>query len=154
VGLRRSYLFLIVFIVVLLFLAISAVLARVLSIDGAERSAITSLIQAEARGDAAAMRSQVLGCAQSTGCSVRINHDAAALRHPGSVTILEIMPSAGFSLTGSSGTARVAWQAGGSLPIVQCVRVHRAGNALSGLHVELLELSSRILSDSVCPSRL
>jgi hypothetical protein len=49
--------------------------------------------------------------------------------------------------------ARVAWQAGGSLPIVQCLRVRRAGNAVSGLRVELLELSRRIASDADCPAR-
>jgi hypothetical protein len=47
----------------------------------------------------------------------------------------------------------VAWNAGGSLPIVQCVTVRRAGNALSGLHVQLLELSPRIQSDAGCPAR-
>jgi hypothetical protein len=39
------------------------------------------------------------------------------------------------------------------LPVVQCVRVKRAGNALSGLHIELLEISARIKSDQDCPAR-
>jgi hypothetical protein len=150
---RRSFLFLLIFLAVLLFLAISAVLARVFSIDGAERAAVTSLIQAQARGDAGGMLGQMHGCAPAPACRTRVEQDASALRHAGAVSILEIQTSAGFSLTGTVGTARVAWQAGGSLPVVQCVRVHRAGNALSGLHVELLELSARIQSDSVCPSR-
>lgn len=150
---RRSYLFLLIFLAVLLFLAISAVLARVFSIDGAERAAVTALIQAEARGDAAGMLRQMRGCAGSGPCRTRVQRDAASLRHAGSLSVLEIQTSAGFSLTGTVGTARVAWQAGRSLPVVQCVRVRRAGNALSGLRVELLELSARIESDSVCPSR-
>jgi hypothetical protein len=150
---RRPQLLLLIAVVVVLFLAISTVLTRVLSVDGAERSAVTGLIQAEARGAGAGMLAQIHGCAQAAACRARVAHDAAALRHAGSVTILEIQTSAGFSLTGTLGTARVAWQAGGSLPIVQCVRVRRAGNALSGLRVELLELSARIESDSVCPSR-
>ena len=54
------------------------------------------------------------------------------------MTILEIQSSAGFSLGSTLGTARVAWRAGTSLPVVQCVRVKRAGNAISGLRVELL----------------
>jgi hypothetical protein len=69
------------------------------------------------------------------------------------VSIIQIQPSAGFSLTGTLGVARVAWNAGRSLPIVQCVRVRRAGNALSGLRVELLEVSRRIASDAACPAR-
>ena len=83
----------------------------------------------------------------------RVAQDAAALRRSGSVSILTLDPSAGFSLSSTLGTARVAWRAGGSLPIVQCVRVRRAGNALSGLHVELLEISARIKSDAGCPAR-
>jgi hypothetical protein len=47
----------------------------------------------------------------------------------------------------------VAWRAGSSLPVVQCVRVRRAGNALTGFQVELLKLSRRIASDSNCPSQ-
>jgi hypothetical protein len=47
----------------------------------------------------------------------------------------------------------VAWDAGGSLPIVQCIRVRRTGNAISGLTVELLDVSRRIKSDTACPAR-
>lgn len=150
---RRPVLLLLIIVGVLLFLAISAVLARVLSIDGAERSAITSLIAAEAHGDAATMSSQIDRCTASAACRARVATDATALRRPGTLSIIQIQSSAGFSLGGTLGTARVAWQAGGSLPIVQCVRVRRAGNALSGLRVELLELSRRIRSDSACPAR-
>jgi hypothetical protein len=150
---RRPVLLLLIVVGVLLFLAISAVLARVLSIDGAERSAITSLVAAEAHGDAAQMSTQLYRCGDSSGCRRRVAADAAALRRPGTLSIIQIQSSAGFSLGGTVGTARVAWQAGGSLPIVQCVRVRRAGNALSGLRVELLEFSRRIPSDSACPAR-
>jgi hypothetical protein len=69
------------------------------------------------------------------------------------VKILELGASAGFSLGSTVGTARVAWRAGNALPVVQCVRVRRAGNALSGFHVELLEISRRIKTDADCPAR-
>jgi hypothetical protein len=138
---------------VLVFLAVSAVLARVLSIDGAERAAITALVQAEARGDAMAMAARIEGCGRSRFCQQRVAADVAALTRHGQVSILQLNPSAGFSLSSTLGTARVAWRAGASLPIVQCVRVRRAGNALSGLHVELLEISARIKSDSDCLAR-
>ena len=150
---RRPYVLLLIVVVILLFLAISALLTRVLSVDGAERTALTGLVQAEARGDASGMLAQMHGCAQSATCRSRVAQDAGALKHAGSMSILQIQTSAGFSLGSTVGTARVAWEAGGSLPIVQCVRVRRAGNALSGLRVELLALSPRIQSDSVCPSR-
>jgi hypothetical protein len=137
----------------LVFLAVSALLARVLSVDGAERSAITALVQAEARGDTTGMEARITGCHASSSCQSRVAADAAALRRSGEVAILEVNQSAGFSLTSTLGTARVAWRAGSSLPVVQCVRVKRAGDALSGLHVELLKISARIKSDRDCPAR-
>jgi hypothetical protein len=138
---------------VLLFFAISAVLARVFSIDGTERTAITLLIRDEAAGNSAAMIGRIKRCRSTPACRARVAYDASRLRRKGSVSILQIQPSAGFSLTGTVGTARVAWNAGSSLPIVQCVRVRRGGNALTGFHVELLELSRRIPSGSNCPRR-
>jgi hypothetical protein len=150
---RRLGLLLVIGLGLLAFLAVSALLARVLSIDSAERSAITALIQAEARGDAAAMIRQIQGCSRSAACQRRAAADALELRRPGAVKILELNPSAGFSLRSTLGTARVAWRAGGGLPIVQCVRVRRGGNALSGLRVKLLEISLRIRSDSACRAR-
>ena len=40
-------------------------------------------------------------------------------------------------MTRRSGTGRVAWRAGGSLPVVQCVKARREG-PLTGGGVELL----------------
>jgi hypothetical protein len=150
---RRLRLLLLIAIAVVVFLAISAVLARVLSVDGAERGAVTALVRDEARGDAAAMVADMYDCRSSAACRQRAALDAAALTRPGALQILEIDPSAGFSLGSTLGTARVAWRAGSSLPIVQCVRVRRAGNALTGLRVELLKISVRIRSGSNCPAR-
>ena len=137
---------------VVVFVGVSALLARAFSVDGVERSAITSVVQAEARGDQAYVLHHLRGCRQSPACRDRVAQNIAALTHPGSVTIIQILPSAGFSLTGTVGTARVAWEVGGSLPIVQCLRVRRAGNVLRGLSVELLAITPRIDSDSDCPT--
>lgn len=135
-----------------LFLVISALLARVLSVDGAEQAAITSLVQAEGRGDAAAVIAQIRGCRQSAACTQRATQLARELTRQGKVVVLELNQSAGFSLTSTLGTARVAWRAGSTLPVVQCVRVRRSGNVLSGLTVELLEVSRRIKTDADCPA--
>jgi hypothetical protein len=148
---RRTYISLIA-VAVIAFLAISALLARVFSADGAERSAITGLLRAEAQGDAAAVVSRIQGCQESAGCEARVRQNVSALAQPGGVSILQLQPSTGFSLSGTVGTARVAWKVGSSLPIVQCVRVRRAGDALSGLRIELLEISLRIKSDADCPA--
>lgn len=150
---RRARLLLLIALGLVVFLAISAVLARVFSVDDAERAAITTLVKAEARGDPSAMRAQIQGCSASAGCRARVAQDAAALRRSGAVLILQLNSSAGFSLGSTVGTARVAWRAGTALPIVQCVRVRRAGNALTGLRVELLVLSLRIKTGADCPAR-
>jgi hypothetical protein len=137
---------------IVLFLVISAVLARVFSANSAEQSAITSLVQSEAGGDANAIVDQVQGCRTDPSCRQRAAVNAAALRHPGAVSIIQLQPSTSFSLGGTEGTARVAWEVGSSLPIVQCVKVRRAGNPVSGLRVQLLEVSKRIASDTACPA--
>jgi hypothetical protein len=148
---RRAWLFALIGAGVIVFLVISALLARVFSVDDAERSAITSLVQTEAKGDAAGMIRQLYECSGSAACRARARTDAQQLRRAGGVLILQLDTSAGFSLTSTLGTARVAWRAGSALPVTQCVKVRRAGNALSGLHVELLEISLRQPTDSSCP---
>lgn len=147
----RRRLLLLIALGVIVFLFISGLLARVLSLPGAERNAITALVQSEARGDAARMIRDIHLCGQSPACQQRADRDASELTRAGPVKILELNPSAGFSLGSTVGTARVAWQAGTALPVVQCVRVRRAGNALSGLRIELLEISRRIKTDGDCP---
>jgi hypothetical protein len=149
---RRTYIA-IAALAAVVFLAVSAMLARVWSADGAESTAVTGLIQAEARGDANAMITRLTGCASNPSCRAGVAQDAVHLRGPGSVSILEDQPSTGFSLVGTVGVARVAWKTPASLPIVQCVRVKRAGDALSGLHVELLAISPQIKSNRDCPLR-
>lgn len=152
-ALRRPHIVALIVLGVAVFFVISALLARVLSVDGAERSAITSLVQAQARGDAPAMIGLIQGCRGSAACRQRAALNARELARTGHVEILSLNPSAGFSLSSTLGTARVAWRAGSHLPVTQCVRVRRAGNALSGLHVELLEISARIKTDGDCPAR-
>jgi len=152
---RRAWIGLIGLFAIGVFLVVSALLARVLSLDGAERAAITALVGDEAGGNDSAALSAIAGCQRSPPCHARVAAVVAALAHPGTVSIIQIQPSAGFSLSGTVGTARVAWRVGFSLPIVQCVRVRRAGDAISGFAIELLAISARIEpSDRACPARL
>jgi hypothetical protein len=149
---RRAYI-LGIFAAILLFLVISALLARVFSANSAEQSAITALVQSEARGNVDEIVGDITGCQADAACRQRATTNAVALQHVGSVSIIQLQPSTSFSLGGTEGTARVAWNVGSSLPIVQCVKVRRAGNPISGLKVELLEVSRRIPSDAACPAR-
>jgi hypothetical protein len=148
---RRAYIVAIA-VAIVLFLVVSALLARVFSANSAEQSALTSLVKDEARGDVNAVIADITGCGNSAACRTRARDNASALKHSGAVSIIQIQPSTSFSIAGTRGFARVAWDVGGSLPIVQCVRVHRTGNAISGLHVELLVVSRRIKSDAACPA--
>jgi hypothetical protein len=150
---RRSQLFALIGVGVLIFLVISFGLARVFAANGSEQSAITGLVKAEAAGDQAGMLQRIDGCARSASCRARVAELATSLKRPGAVSIIELQPSTSFSLGGITKTARVAWSAGSSLPIVQCLKVHRGGNIVSGLTVQLLVISRRIQSDSICPRR-
>ncbi len=136
---------------VVVFLVISGLLARALSLDGAENAAITRLVTAEAHGDAGRIVALIDGCRRDTACQLRAQANARALGHPGAVTVVQILHSAGFSFGATTGTARVAWVVGKSLPRVQCVRVRRAGGILEGYTIELQHISARIKSDIDCP---
>jgi hypothetical protein len=149
---RRRYVILLIGAGVIVFLVISGLLARAFSVSGAEDSAITSLLKDEARGGRSAVIADIKDCNASAACQARATAVTTTLRRPGSVSIIQIQESAGFSLGPTLGTARVAWLVGGSLPRVQCVRVRHVGNVLDGFKVELLEVSERIPSTHSCPS--
>ena len=142
----------ILLLVAAVFIAVTVLLARAFTVDGAEQSAIEAVLRAEARGEPAGVIAGISHCAQAPACVARAHADAAALKRPGKVAVIQLNPSAGFSVSSTTGTARVAWQIGRSLPIVQCVRVRRGGNLISGFHVELLKISRRISSNSDCPA--
>jgi hypothetical protein len=136
----------------LLFLAISLGLARVLNANGAEQSAIVSLLQAQARGEASAMIGQLEGCAQRRSCVADARATASRLRSPGNVKLVRLDASTSFSLGGHDGVARVVWKTPSSSTIVQCVDVHRGGDVIGGLSVELRALSRPIGHQAACPS--
>jgi hypothetical protein len=150
---RRAYIVAIAGAIIA-FLVVSALLARVLSANAAEQSAITTLVKDEARGDAEAVIADIADCRANPACRTRAGENANALKHAGTVSIIQIQPSTSFSIAGTLGTARVAWNVTGRpQPVVQCVRVRRTGNAITGLKVELVEVSRRIKSDTACPMR-
>jgi hypothetical protein len=137
---------------VLLFLAVSAGLARFLTTDNLEREKDVALIKAEARGDLASMIRQLRGCARDPACVATQRENAAnpRLRRAGEVKILSLSSATANSPTGATGRTRLAWTVIGGLPVVQCIDVRRTGNALSGVHVELLSLSRPIDNEGDC----
>ncbi|HEY3725696.1 MAG TPA: hypothetical protein VGL51_00890 [Solirubrobacteraceae bacterium] len=149
---RRRNVLLLILAGVIVFLVISVLLTRALSVGGAEDAAITSLVRSEARGDTSQLIAAISGCRDEPACRARVAANVSALKRQGGVSIIQIQESAGFSLTATLGTARVAWLVGSSLPIVQCVRVRHAGDVLGGFRIELLAVSRRIKSDAACPA--
>jgi hypothetical protein len=53
------------------------------------------------------------------------------------------------TMTRRLGTGRVAWRAGASLPVVQCVKAQREG-PLTGGGVKLLSISQPIRGEASC----
>lgn len=149
---RRPLRILLVLLGLLAFLAISFGLARVLSANGAERSAILALLEAQARGDADAVVTRIDGCAQRPACVAQARQTTDRLRSTGKLELVRLDPSTSFSLGGSSGTARVVWKTPSRTTIVQCVDVRRGGNVVSGLSIELHALSRPIGHEASCPS--
>jgi len=136
--------------IVFVFLGISALLARGLTGAGNEQSRVLDLVRAEARGDATAVLGMLPACRAQPAC-VQVTRDrVAALKRPGDVEILAYRPSVRIAMTRQVGTGRVAWRAGTSLPVVQCVRVRREG-PLSGAGAELLGISAPIGGEASCP---
>ena len=88
-------------------------------------------------------------CRREPACAQTTRERVADLRRAGRVQILTYEPSARLALTRKVGTGRVAWRAGESLPVVQCVRVRRDG-PLTGGAVELLSLSAPIGGEAGC----
>ncbi len=134
---------------VIVFLAISAGLARWLALENVERNAVLAVLQAEARGDATAMLGKLHGCAGR--CRATVVADARRLRRTGHVQILAYQSQTSYSLTTALGETRVAWKSSlGRFPVVQCVKVRRSGNPITGLTVRLLAISAEIPDTADC----
>src|SRR5690242_20211052 len=66
-----------------LFLAVSGLLARFLSVENDERDKDLALLQAQIRGDPGGMLAQLSGCSASAACVAVVRSDADRLRRPG-----------------------------------------------------------------------
>ena len=133
---------------VVVFLAISFLLARWLSTENTERDAVLGVLRAQARGDADALL-RMVHCRDET-CRARLRANARALRAPGDVTIVRVDSATSHALSTSTGPTRVVWITPHRLTTVQCVLVRRGGTPLSGQSVTLLGLSAPIGREAAC----
>ncbi|HEY4896870.1 MAG TPA: hypothetical protein VII01_12355 [Solirubrobacteraceae bacterium] len=136
----------------LLFLAISGLLARFLSTENTERDADLALIEAETQGDVTGMVDRISGCRASLSCvaGVKANASNPRLLRKGAVKILQLTSPTAYSFTGATGRTRLAWTVIGKLPVVQCVGVRRSGNVISGMTITLVSLSAPIPNEGDC----
>ena len=131
------------------FLFVSFLLARVLTASNSERSAAISLVKAQEGGDVEELVDRIDGCRAKPACRAHAADLTRRLSRAGKVSVLNVK-APGFSLTSRTGTTRIAWQAGTSDPIVQCVRARRTGDPLLGYDVRVLSLSDPIGDESSC----
>jgi hypothetical protein len=128
------------------------VLARYLTTENRERSAVLGLLEAQAAGDA----DKMLGllddsCRSDPACARTVRADAEKLKRPGKPKILSLDSKTAYALGSATGITRVAWTViDHGLPVVQCVRVHRGGSALAGRTVTLLRISAPIGNEASC----
>jgi hypothetical protein len=146
---RRTRVLIVIGFVAFLFLGASALLARALTGAGDERAKVLDVIEAQAAGDAAGVLAELPACRAEPTCAEVVRARVEELQRPGQVEILNYVPSVQVALTSRTGLGRVAWRAGGSPPVVQCVRVRRDG-PLTGADVELLAISDPIGNDDSC----
>jgi hypothetical protein len=147
---RRARIIIVVGFAAFVFLGLSGLMARALTGAGDERSRVVELLEAQAAGDAERALAVLPACRGEPACVQVMRDRVAELRRPGDVEILTYDPSVRIALTSRTGVGRVAWRAGASAPVVQCVRVRREG-PVSGGDVELLSISAPIGREESCP---
>lgn len=136
-------------LIVIVFLAASALVARVLAAGSDERAAAIEVIKAQVAGRERTVLGLLPGCAQRPPCLARVRGNVARLRRRGAVKVLSVR-TPGFALGGRTGTTRIAWRTGTALPIVQCVTARRTGDPIGGYRVRLLDLSKPIGREASC----
>jgi hypothetical protein len=132
------------------FLGISLLLTKAFVGSNAERAKVVDVLEAQASGDGNAVLALLPQCRRNATCAAITRARTAKLARPGSVQILNFVPSVEVAMTTRTGTARVAWRTTQrKFPVVQCVVVKREG-PLTGGKVELISISNPVGLDASC----
>lgn len=133
------------------FILVSFLVARWLTAENRERTAVTDLLRVQAGGDADSMAALIEGCSGRPACRADMARNARALRRPGAVRVLRFDSSTSHALLAQSGPTRVAWDVGGtSLPVVQCVDIERRGVPFLGGEIVLRGIGPKIAGAAAC----
>lgn len=139
-------------LLILLFIVASFFVARWLTAENRERSAVITVLRLQKDGDAAGMLRLLDGCAQRPQCRANVRANARGLQGSGPLTILRYDSGTSYSFTSANGATRVAWDQGGAtLPVVQCVAVERRGAFFLGGSIVLRSISRPIGGEASCP---
>ena len=151
-GLSRRTRIALIAITLLVFLAISGLLARYFSAENAERADFLALVEAEHRGAVNAVLGRLDGCHTEPKCVAQVHAIVgdARVHQQGQVKLLQVESKTAGSLFGATGKTRLAWTVLGGRPVVQCVNVQRTGNPLTGIDVKLLSISAPISNEGKC----
>ena len=138
---------------VLVFLALSFVVARWLNNDTAERAQVVELLRAQIRGDAAGMLRRLERCTEPA-CVEVVRANARRLRRDAELKIALYQSRTAHAVRSRMSYTRVVWFPAGreAETTVQCVLVRREGNVLTGMTVSLLRVTAPIGRESSCPS--
>ncbi len=91
-------------------------------------------------------------CRGTASCAAQVRRNAARLRLPGDLKILNLRSDTAYALGSATGQTRIVWVVlNRGLPTVQCATVRREGNALAGRSISVLALSAPIDRESSCP---
>ncbi|HEU4975006.1 MAG TPA: hypothetical protein VFT50_07925 [Baekduia sp.] len=145
---RRRRLLLAAVPAVVLFLAVSFVVARFLTTENRERDRIAALLQAEATGDPGAVLARLTAC--DATCAARVRAFVPRLRGTtgADVKVVRLDSGTAYSLGTSEDWTRVVWVRDvDARPVVQCVRVRRSGSPLAERSVSLLRLTAPLASN-------
>jgi hypothetical protein len=149
---RRRRLLAIAVPVGVVFLAASFVVARFLTTENRERTAIYDVLRAEVGGHAGQVLAQLDRC--DAACAAKVRAFTPRLRSDGAVKIARLDSRTSYSLGDDTGFSRVVWIAGvQARPVVQCVLVRRRGSPLTGRSVSLLAVTAPLAdNEDPCPT--
>jgi hypothetical protein len=125
----------------LVVLVVGFLAARWLTTENRERDAIYALLQAQATGDPALVRTRLGAC--DAACAAKLRAFVPRLRGSAEIKIARLDSGTAHSFGTKTAPTRVVWVAGvDARPVVQCVSVRRHGGPLTGRSVSLLRLSA------------
>ncbi|QEC47496.1 hypothetical protein FSW04_07840 [Baekduia soli] len=143
---RRRRLILLLAPLVVVFLAVSFVVARFLTTENRERAKLDDLLHLEAAGDVGGVLRSLQAC--DAACAAKVRAFVPRLAGPGAVKIARLDSGTSYSLGTAQGWSRVVWVRGvNAVPVVQCVLVRRSGSPLTGRSISLLRLNAPLANN-------